>query len=196
MRTTISKTLLMACTCVLLASGAWGQAQGPENYAPARLDVAITYSPVLANVTNPSEFGMQGGSLQIQARVWRHFSIVGDVAALHAGNVNNTGVSLDLLTAVAGPRYTWTPSRRRVAFFGQALVGEAHALNGLFPSSTGINSTGDSFALQIGGGVNVPLWNHFAIRALDAEWLRTQLPNGTTNVQNNLRLGTGIVYRF
>lgn len=63
-------------------------------------------------------------------------------------------------------------------------------------SSTGLNSTGDSFALQVGGGINLPLWNHFAVRALDAEWLRTQLPNGTTDVQNNLRLGTGLVYRF
>lgn len=196
MRTTISKALLMACACVLLVSAAWGQAPSAEDHVPARLDIAITYNPVLANVTTPTEFGMQGGSLQVQARLWRRFSIVGDVAALHAVNVNKTGVDLDLVTATFGPRYTWTPSRHRIGFFGQALVGEAHALSGLFPSSTGINSTGDSFALQIGGGVNVPLWNHFGIRALDAEWLRTQLPNGTTNVQNNLRLGTGIVYRF
>ena len=28
------------------------------------------------------------------------------------------------------------------------------------------------------------------------DWLRTQLPNATTKVQNNLRLGAGLVFRF
>jgi hypothetical protein len=34
----------------------------------------------------------------------------------------------------------------------------------------------------------------FSSRArLDAAWLRTQLPNATTNAQNNARLGAGVV---
>ncbi|MGA8531063.1 MAG: hypothetical protein WB622_15205 [Acidobacteriaceae bacterium] len=35
-----------------------------------------------------------------------------------------------------------------------------------------------------------------AVRALQASWLRTQLPNSTSNLQNNLRLGAGFVFRF
>ena len=46
------------------------------------------------------------------------------------------------------------------------------------------------------GGMNVPLSGHLAVRAFEADWLRTQLPNATTNVQNNLRLGAGLVFRF
>lgn len=196
MRKSICTKALFACACLMAGCVAWGQSLSSETQAPARLDLGLTYNPVLANITTPNEFGMQGGSLQVQARLWRGLGVAADVSGLHAGNVNNSGVALDLLTATFGPRYTWAPAHRRMAFFGQALVGDAHGLNGLFPSSTGIRSTGNSLALQIGGGINLPLWNHFTVRALDAQWLRTYLPNAATNVQNNLRLGVGVVYRF
>jgi hypothetical protein len=179
--------------CVAWGQLAWSQSLNPEEQ-PARLEATLTYNPVLANVTIGDEFGMEGGSAQVQARLWRRLSAVADVAGLHTGNVNNSGVGLDLITATFGPRYTLT--RHRMVFFGQALVGEAHGLNGIFPTSTGANSTANSLALQIGGGINFPFTRHFAVRALDADWLRTQLPNATTNVQNNLRLGAGVVYRI
>lgn len=196
MRVSILRTTLITGCLLLAGSVVWGQSMGPEKAAPANLDLAVTYNPTLANVTTPQGFGMQGGSVQVQARVWRRIGIVADVAELHNGNVNGSGVALDLLTTTFGPRYTWSPAHHRVVLFGQALVGEAFGLNGLFPSPTGVNSTGRSMALQIGGGITLPLTSHFAVRALDADWLRTQLPNATTNVQNNLRLGAGLVYRF
>jgi hypothetical protein len=189
------KVLLLGA-CMLPGHVVWGQSMSPEGREPARLDVALTYSPVLANVTTPSEFGMQGGSLQVQTKLWRGLSVAADVAAFRTADVNNSGTSLDLLTTTFGPRYTWSPRHHRIAFFGEVLIGEAFGLNGLFPSSTRINSTGNSFALQIGGGINLALTRRLSLRALDADWLRTQLPNATTNVQNNSRLGAGIVYRF
>jgi hypothetical protein len=182
---------------LLVSPIAWGQSLNVESQQPARLDLALTYNSVVANVTTPSEFAMQGTSVQLQAKVWRGLGAVADLAALHLGNVNSTGVSLDLITATFGPRYMWSPMRHhRMAFFGQALIGEAFGLNGLFPSSTAINSTSSSFALQMGGGINFALTHRLSVRALDANWLRTQLPNATTNVQNNFRLGAGVVYRF
>jgi hypothetical protein len=54
----------------------------------------------------------------------------------------------------------------------------------------------NGLAAQVGGGTDYRLSDRFAIRILDAEWSRTQLPNGTDNVQNALRLGAGIVLRF
>jgi hypothetical protein len=35
--------------------------------------------------------------------------------------------------------------------------------------------------------------HHFSLRLFKADWLRTQLPNSTTDVQNDLLLGAGIV---
>lgn len=196
MRIATCGRVLLAGVCLMTGSWAWSQSINFEEQAPARFDVAFTYNPVLANVTVGNEFGMQGGSAQVQTRLWRKFCVVADMAGLHTGNVNGSGIGLDLITATFGPRYVWSPPHRRLVFFGQALVGEAHGLNSIFPSSTGTSSTGNSFALQIGGGFNFPLTRHFSVRALDAEWLRTQLPNATTNVQNNLRLGVGMVYRI
>ncbi len=196
MRIGICGKALLAGVCMMASSWAWSQSATSEEQAPARFDEALTYNSLLANVTTGDEFSMQGGSAQVQARLWHRLCAVADVAGLHAGNVNGTAIGLDLITATFGPRYVWSPSHHRVVFFGQALVGEAHGMNSIFPSSSGTNSTGNSLALQIGGGVDLPLTYHFSVRALDADWLRTQLPNATTNVQNNLRLGIGIVYQF
>lgn len=192
----ICRRVLLMSVCMMAGSWAWSQSIHFEGQAPARFDVAFTYNPALANVTIGPEFGMQGGSVQLQTRVWHRFCAVADVAGLHTGNLNGSGIGLDLITATFGPRYVWSPSRRRLTFFGQTLVGEAHGLNSIFPSSSGANSTGNSLALEIGGGINLAFTRRLSIRAFDADWLRTQLPNATTNVQNNLRLGIGMVYRI
>ena len=62
--------------------------------------------------------------------------------------------------------------------------------------TAGLQTSANSFAAQVGGGIDYRLANRFAIRVLDAAWSRTQLPNSTDNVQNNLRLGAGVVLRF
>lgn len=195
MRISIYGIALLAGVCMMAGCRAWSQTIN-EQPEPARFDVAFTYNPVLANVTPGNEFSMQGGSAQIQTRFWHRVCAVADVAGLYTSNVNGSGIGLDLIAATFGPRYIWSPSNRRVVFFGQTLVGEAHGMHSIFPSSTGTNSSGNSLALQIGGGINLPLTDHFSLRAFDADWLRTQLPNATTNVQNNLRLGAGLVYRI
>jgi hypothetical protein len=189
----LGKGALLVGACLIFGCVAWGQSLILGEH-PAAFEATLTYNPVLANVTIGDKFGMQGGSAQIQARIWLRLCAVADVAGLHTGNVNGSGVGLDLITATFGPRYILM--RRRMVFFGQVLVGEAHGLNGIFPTATGANSTANSLALQIGGGINFPFTRHFEVRVLDADWLRTQLPNATTNVQNNFRLGAGMVYRF
>jgi hypothetical protein len=35
---------------------------------------------------------------------------------------------------------------------------------------------------------------HLSVRLIEVNWLRTQLPNSTTNIQNDLELGAGIVF--
>jgi len=69
-------------------------------------------------------------------------------------------------------------------------------MNSVFPNPAGANESANSLALYVGGGVNLRLKDHLALRALEADWLRTQMPNATTNVQNNLRVGAGLIYRF
>jgi outer membrane immunogenic protein len=35
-----------------------------------------------------------------------------------------------------------------------------------------------------------------ALRALEADYYRTQFPNGLNDRQNNLRLSAGVIFRF
>jgi hypothetical protein len=139
---------------------------------------------------------MEGGSLQIHGQFWRGLGVVADVAGLHSGNASGTGVGLDLVTATFGPRYTWSPAHRTYSLFGQVLTGEANGLNSVFPTSSGAADSATSLALYVGGGANLRLTRRIAVRAFEADWLRTQMPNASTNVQNNLRLGSGLIFRF
>jgi len=192
----ICQTVFLAGAYTLASCMAWGQQMSPEKRDSDRVEVAVTYDSVLANVTTGQEFWMQGGSIQMQARLSHGFGVVADVAGLHKADVTDMGTGLDLITATFGPSYTWSPRRHRFALFGQVLAGEAHGMNSVFPAGSVFNSSGNSLALQMGGGMNLALSHHLSVRMFDANWLRTQLPNATTGVQNNLRLGTGIVYRF
>jgi hypothetical protein len=122
---------------------------------------------------------------------------VADVSGQHTGNIDGSGVGLDMVTATIGPRYTWQPTRyRRYAFLGQALIGEANGFNSTFPKMSGAESRAHSLALKIGCGMNYTFSRRFAMRAFEADWLRTQLPNSADGVQNSLHLSAGIVYRF
>jgi hypothetical protein len=80
--------------------------------------------------------------------------------------------------------------------YGEALLGEANGFNSLFPTPFGSQSDANGLALQIGGGVDYKLRAHISARLLDAAWLRTELPNATGNVQNDLSLGAGLVLRW
>jgi outer membrane immunogenic protein len=198
MRKFIRVKVLLAGACIVTGLTAQAQrAQSPERQTSGSLDVAVVYNPLLANVVSGNSFWMQGGSVQVHGQFWHGLSVVGDVSGLHTVSTGgSSGVGLDMVTATFGPRYTWSSAHRRYAVFGQALVGEAHGMNSVFPNPAGANESANSLALYLGGGVNLWLKDHLALRAFEADWLRTQLPNATTNVQNNLRVGAGLIYRF
>jgi hypothetical protein len=51
-------------------------------------------------------------------------------------------------------------------------------------------------AVQAGGGIDFRVSRHLDVRAVQADYVRTQLPNSLSNAQNSLRLGVGIVLRL
>lgn len=161
---------------------------------PSQLELAFTYQGTMSDLVAGSRFWLQGGAAQIHGRFYGGWGVVADVAGAHIANVNSTGVGLDLITATFGPRYTC--SHGRAGIYGQGLVGEAIGFNSIFPNPTGLTTTANGLAVKAGGGINVNLAPHFALRLVEADYLRTQLPNSTNNVQNNLTLGAGLVLRF
>ena len=125
-----------------------------------------------------------------------------NVAGTHTDNAAGSGIGLSLVTATFGPRYTYykplgSEHKRSLAIFGQGLLGQAWGFDSYFPDHIRWRLRPiTSWRLQVGGGVDLGLTRHFGIRVLQADWVRTQLPNGTTDVQNTLRLGAGVVFRF
>jgi hypothetical protein len=183
----------------LLFTGTFAGAQ-QRNAQPAdRLELAIMYSGSYANLSSGNnKFWLNGGTAELAGQIHRGLGVVCNLTGLHTANTG-ASVPLNLLTTTFGPRYTWTPARRSgvartVSIFGEGLAGEAHGFNGLFPGPSSAAPSSLSLAVQVGGGVDVGLSRHFSLRAVQASWLRTQFSNTTTNVQNNLQLGAGIIF--
>jgi hypothetical protein len=182
----------------LLPAGLWAQ---QKNKQSQEVDLAITYSAQRSNLTTGNSFWAQGGGAELTATSYHGLGMAANITGTHAANISSSGVGLTLVTATFGPTYTWTVPRHRNVprqwrFFGESLIGIANGVDSVFPDPSGAQSDASSLALQIGGGADLDLSPHFAVRLFHADWLRTQLPNGTTNIQNNLRLGAGIVFRF
>jgi len=54
----------------------------------------------------------------------------------------------------------------------------------------------DAFAMSAGGGMNIDLSRHLALRPLQADYFLTSFPNASANRQNSLRVGAGIIFKF
>jgi len=172
--------------------------------APAQsalVDLAVTYDALHTNHTTAQDIWMQGGAIELGARVYHGpgiahgLGIAARVEGLHAGTNSTTSEPLSLVTTVFGPRYTMETRSHRYAIFGEGLVGIS---NGFYSGSAnaGTTSSSNALAVDVGGGLDVRLNHRFAVRAVRASYLRTQFPNSTTNVQNSLSLSAGLVVHF
>ena len=107
---------------------------------------------------------------------------------------------------------TITANLGRSAVFVHALFGEAHSSLGAGVSvpiiggiSTGLTSA-NAFAMAFGGGIDIGLTRHLAIRGVQVDYVRTQfnatdalttgLSSSLGNRQNSFRYSSGIVFRF
>jgi hypothetical protein len=48
----------------------------------------------------------------------------------------------------------------------------------------------------MGGGIDVPVSSHFAVRIIQLDYYLTTFANATNDHQNNLSVGAGIVYHW
>jgi outer membrane immunogenic protein len=151
-------------------------------------ELGLTYSFVHSNAP-PGGCGcidLNGGAATFAWPV-RHFALVGDVDITHAGGINGSD-SLTLSTFTAGVRYEPAMHYKGLRPFGQVLVGLGH--------SSGSLSSGNAFAANVGGGINLGLTRHFGLRLIEADYLPTTFSNSSNNHQNNFRIHSGVVLRF
>ena len=157
---------------------------------------------------------LHGGDANIAFNVNHYLGLVADFGGYHASSLTLTGagtppsrvVDADgtVFTYLFGPRLSYRS--HRVTPFAQALFGVAHAgevsISGCTGSSVCIPLPSENvFAMALGGGLDANVHRRLAIRLFQAEYLMTRFkdpssPTGQNGRRNNVRLSTGLVFRF
>jgi opacity protein-like surface antigen len=176
---------------MLLAMCAPVWCQSTPQSAP-HYEFSGSYSYVRADSSSDQSFDLHGGSASGAYRFGKWTSIAGDFGGYDFTPLSN-GVNGRLYTFLAGPRFSFR-QQAKLTPFSQILLGVAR-----HTADTPTNRAGEnSFAFLLGGGLDVNLKHHLAIRAVEADYLLTRFGGATGNSasQHNLRLSTGIVFRF
>ena len=196
-----NRRLVAATGLIFLATATSLGAQETVRMVPPaeRLEISLDYTYMRANA-GPGDcgcFNMSGGNAEAAVRVWRGFSAVADITGTHAGSTSIANQSLSLVSVTGGPRFTYRPhwaSRYRV--FAQGLVGTVHGFDAPFPTTASpLSTSANALAVFVGGGFDISIGHHLAVRAIQADYGFTQLPNQVNDSQHLLRLSTGLVLR-
>jgi outer membrane protein OmpA-like peptidoglycan-associated protein len=167
----------------------------------------------------PTSFGnrmgyLHGGSTSIAYNLNRYVGLVADFGGydnnrLTLFNPNGTvTVHSDgsAYTYAFGPRFSYRRYERFTPFV-EALFGGAHASSVTISGCTGTPActplgSDNAFITLLGGGVDVKVSRHIALRLIDADFLLTHFRNPISTDglergwQKNVRLSTGAVFRF
>ena len=182
-------------------------AKAQEAAQPLSIDLGATYSTERGKIAmiDCGCLWKRGGSVDAAITLSNGVGVAVVLTGDRNGNFGS-GLSLSEVSLMAGLRYTlqahrWTDrflgSRHRTSFFGEGLVGFAHGFDSTFPNSnSGLVSSANATSVQLGGGMNIGLTKGFSARAIEVDFVRTTLPNGGNNIQNNLHLSFGITYHI
>ncbi|WP_263353145.1 OmpA family protein [Acidicapsa acidisoli] len=186
---------------------------GGMQYGPPKIELFLGYSYLRA-VPSPSSGNrlawLNGGSTSIAFNLNRYLGIVGDFGGFNDTELNLLGAnpsttpdsSGTVFTYLFGPRFSFR-KYDRITPFVQVLFGGVHASEVTLSSCSGAACTllpaEDTFSMAAGGGLDIKIHRHFALRIIQAEYLGTRFENhtiGATATQNDIRLSSGIVFRF
>ena len=205
MRISSRGKVLLVGACLLAGATSWAQ-QSQKPVAPDTVstDLAVTFAVErFQAVSSQGSFWFKGGGADAAITFKSGMGIAASLTGDHASNIT-PGVDANKITYLAGPRYTWTAwqghasaaDNCRLQIFGQGLFGWMHGFNGLYPATSGATSSAKSLAMQAGGGLNLYFTRNFGVRLLEADYVRTVLPNAAANIQNDMRLSFGLTYHF
>ena len=178
-------TAIIAVPAVLSAhAGAQEAGQMPV------FETTLGYTYIHANAP-PGQcncFSANGGYGSVAIHMGRGFSMVADLAAVHANNVAGTTQSVTVFNYLFGPRYSFRTSSRFLPYV-QILGGGSQE----FSNYAALNNP-RAAAFSVGGGVSTTLNRHFSWTILEADWVQSGLPNAQNNLQNNLRISSAISF--
>ena len=192
--------LLISLLGLLLPAMSFGQSSAPKG------EIAFGYSFINVHPDLPpiTSYNINGGVASFVynfSPLWGIKAEFGDYvgnggAQLKAAGFNGN-VSGNFFSYMFGPQIKKHSGRFQP--FGQALFGAAHSgtqaqldeiINGL-PSSGG--SSNNTFAMEFGGGLDIPVSPHVQIRPVDIDYLYTHFSaNQVSASQNNFKYALGL----
>lgn len=188
--------LLLALTLIAAPQIVQAQRfQGIEifgGYSYLQNNLSSTYSPFFRTPTRfGSDFSLNGWQASITEKATDWLGLTqefgGHYGTKRLQGFNNRFSSFSILS---GPRFYY-PGLKGITPFVHALFGYEQATLEL--KGTGLKVSGSSYAMAFGGGVDVKIGKTLAIRVFQADYYR---PQQFGNSQNDLRVSTGIVFRF
>jgi opacity protein-like surface antigen len=190
------RPFLLIFTCVVMAPAA--QAQTRNGETPA-VELFGGYSYARIDPGTDDQFNGHGFDASVAASINKYLGLEGDFSRHYSTlfsssfvNLFDVDVKLRTYTVMGGPRFTFRSDDATI--FVHALLGVAHAR--IKATALGLSASADdnAFAMALGGGVDVNVHRHIAIRVVQADYVLTNFGNGRN--QNNARLSAGIVIRL
>lgn len=185
---------------------------GTSLVAQDRLEVSAEYSYLRFSptITGLSSRNFNGGGIGVQLNFLKILGIKAEGMGYGNSTFSRTidGVTYDatanMYTYMAGPVIRipiW-----RVKPFGEVLLGASHtngyvnlhnaivAGGGVIPST----ATQNPFTMAAGGGVDITISHHIAIRPGEFNYVLSRYSNPltSTNNQNNFRYCAGLIFKF
>src|SRR5262249_49136035 len=147
-------------------------------------------------------FGLSGWHAAGQARIYKDLGLVVDFNG-YAGtsDVELAAEHSRYYSYLAGPQFNFRKFGHS-NLFAHGLVGSARDRLYLKTGEPADDNKITRFAGTFGGGVDVTLTKHVALRAFEADWVLNSFPNLNTSGnpvgahQSNARVSSGIVFRF
>jgi opacity protein-like surface antigen len=171
--------------------------------AQERADAFLGYSYVRqTDGSNVNSFNLNGGVAQIAAYPVSWFGLVGEFGLYTPGTISFSNIPATAHPSGGDFSYLFGP---RISFrhgplqpYVQGLFGGYH-ISAALQQTLG-TSTANTFAMAVGGGLDLKVTKHFAIRLAQVDYFLTRLnsplPTNAAFSQNNFRYSGGIVFRF
>jgi peptidoglycan-associated lipoprotein len=156
------------------------------------VELGVNYTFIHANAP-PAQcgcFSMNGGGGNLVINMPRGLSLVADLEAVHASKINGTTQNITVFDYLIGPRYSYRTTSRFTPY-GEVLVGGAVEL-----SNYAFVQNSNAFAVSGDGGVSRALNQHVVWNIVEVDYIYSRLPNAVNDHQNDLRVSTGITFRF
>lgn len=148
----------------------------------------------IQSITDSSQ-GFNGWNVAVTGNLSKHFGVTGDFGGAYA---TVQGVSLHTYTYTGGP--VVFANLGSIKPFAHVLLGGIN----LGGSDSGVSVSFNGFTTMFGGGIDARVADHVAVRLVQVDWLYYHFGSKTIagvevpsfSQSNNVRIATGIVFRF